>query len=135
MLRARKCYCPEKEGGLHWKTTVEPWVAYTPEAWWVTRLWKAHKVEHCGYLSLSSRLRDGHARRKADVEAVLSLETGEVSVQVNPAGVRAFQRPLPLCCPLLVWVPQQARALQEALEGLQLVRSARAFPPGMHRHA
>ena len=43
-------WCPEKAGSLFWKTSVTPWVDYAPDAWWVTRLWKAHKVNHEGYL-------------------------------------------------------------------------------------
>ena len=31
------------------------WVDYTPEAGWITRLWKSHKVGHDAYLSLSDR--------------------------------------------------------------------------------
>jgi len=70
-------YCSEKEGSLHWETNVMPWVVYTPEAWWIVRLWTAHKIGHAGYLSLSARARDGHTRRKADVEAVKVTEAKE----------------------------------------------------------
>ncbi len=70
-------FCPEKVGSLFWATSVQPWAAYLPEAWWIVRLWKAHKIDHNPYLKLSARLRDGHARRKADVEAVRLTESAD----------------------------------------------------------
>jgi hypothetical protein len=53
-----------------------PWTGtWVPEAWWVVNLWKHHKLSHDAYLRLSMKLRDGHDRRKACVDAVRSAET------------------------------------------------------------
>ena len=65
-----------KKGTVHASTNYPPWTGlWAPEAWWVVSLWKKHKLDHEAMLYLSSQLRDGHARRKAEVEAVISTET------------------------------------------------------------
>ena len=57
-------------------TNYPAWEAgWAPEAWWATKLWRNHKLNHAEYLALSVRLRDGHDRRKASVEAVIAAET------------------------------------------------------------
>ena len=42
---------------------------------WVVSLWRQHKLSHKAFLELSVKLRDGHDRRKAAVEAVMAAET------------------------------------------------------------
>lgn len=65
-----------KEGTLHADTNYAPWSAdWVPEASWVTSLWKEHKLSHSAYLELSAKLRDGHDRRKACVDAVVNYES------------------------------------------------------------
>ena len=103
-------FCPEKVGSVRWATSVTPWDAYTPEAWWVVRLWKAHKLGHEDYLSLSARLRDGHAKRKADAEAVAATEATlrakarRTEALQLLAGRRRPFRPLPP--PVVAWMGQ-----------------------------
>ena len=53
----------------------------------MTKLWRGHKLSHVGYLALSSRLRDGHGRRKACVDAVIA--TGSAA---NAQRERALAR-------------------------------------------
>ena len=65
-----------KEGTLHADTDYAPWTSdWVPEASWVTSLWKAHKLSHAAFLELSAKLRDGHDRRKACADAVISYES------------------------------------------------------------
>ena len=65
-----------KEGTLHADTNYAPWSAdWVPEASWVTSLWKGHKLSHSAYLELSAKLRDGHDRRKACVDAAVNYES------------------------------------------------------------
>ena len=65
-----------KEGTMYTDTNYPPWAGlWVPEAWWVTNLWKQHKLSHRDYLALSARLREGHDKRKACVEAVIATES------------------------------------------------------------
>ena len=70
-------YCSvHKLGALHTATNYPPWDAgWAPDVSWVTNLWRQHKLTHAGYLALSAKLRDGHDRRKRDVEAVMMTES------------------------------------------------------------
>jgi hypothetical protein len=67
-----------KEGTLYSATSYAVWESWVPDAIWVTKLWKEHKLGHEAYLRLSVRLREGHERRKACVEAVIADELAEV---------------------------------------------------------
>ena len=69
-------YCSvHKEGAVHTATNYPPWQgAWVPDASWVVSLYRQHKLGHDAYLRLSARLRDGHDRRKASVEAIRSSE-------------------------------------------------------------
>ena len=69
-----------KLGTLESATNCPPWDGdWIPEAWWVTSLWKQHKLDHDSYLALSLKLRDGHDRRKArwEKEVWLALKGGK----------------------------------------------------------
>jgi hypothetical protein len=99
-------YCPEKDGSLFQETTVPPWEAYTPEAWWALRLWKAHKLGHEKFLALSARLRDGHSRRKADAEAVMAWEATDRARKRQREALELMQprkRPFRVFPPVEVW--------------------------------
>lgn len=64
-----------KEGTLYADTNYPPWESnWVPEAWWVMKLYKQHKLQHKDFLALSVRLREGHDRRKAMVDAVVAAE-------------------------------------------------------------
>ena len=48
-----------------------------PQVAWAVSLWKQHKLSHQAFLSLSLKFREGHAKRKADVEAVMAGEAAQ----------------------------------------------------------
>jgi hypothetical protein len=80
-----------KNGTVHSSTNYPPWTGvWAPEAWWVVSLWKKHKLGHESMLYLSSQLRDGHARRKAEVEAVLATETFHKHASEQSAALQAI---------------------------------------------
>ena len=70
-------YVQVEKAGTHFSSTnYPPWTGqWAPEAWWVTSLWKTHKMSHEQFSQLSAKLRDGHAHRKAQIEAVIATET------------------------------------------------------------
>ena len=64
-----------KLGTLQTATNYAAWGGlWVPDAQWVTGLWRHHKITHDQYMELSLKLRDGHDRRKATVEAVVNGE-------------------------------------------------------------
>ena len=64
-----------KSGTLYSATNYPPWGGlWAPDAAWVTSLWRQHKIDHAAFLTLSAKLREGHDRRKACVEAVVASE-------------------------------------------------------------
>ena len=69
-------YCSvHKEGAVYTDTNYPPWQGlWAPEPGWVVSLYKQHKLGHDAYLRLSAKLRDGHDRRKASVDAVKKSE-------------------------------------------------------------
>ena len=69
-------YCSvHKEGAIHTDTNYPPWQGgWVPDVAWVVSLYRQHKLGHDAYLRLSARLRDGHDRRKAAVEAARATE-------------------------------------------------------------
>ena len=80
-----------KQGTLEVSTNYPPFTGiWAPEAWWVTSLWKAHKLDHQSYLHLSAQLRDGHDRRKANVEAVIATETFQQHAAERRAALDAI---------------------------------------------
>jgi hypothetical protein len=75
-------YCSvHKEGAVHTETNYPPWRLWAPEASWVVSLWKQHKLSHDAYRQLSVKLRDGHDRRKACVDAVEIAERSAAFAQ------------------------------------------------------
>ena len=70
-----------KRGTVNADTNYQPWVAgWAPEPWWVTKLWRLHKLDHAQYRHLSAQLRDGHDRRKACLEAVEISESSSAFI-------------------------------------------------------
>ena len=69
-------YCSvHKDGAVFTGTNYPPWEGqWVPDAAWVVSLYRQHKLGHDAYMRLSARLRDGHDRRKAAVEAVRATE-------------------------------------------------------------
>ena len=67
----------EKDGTLKVDTDYAAWRDYTPDASWISSLWKEHKLDHGGYERLSAKCRDGHARRMRDLEAVRRTEADD----------------------------------------------------------
>jgi hypothetical protein len=66
----------EKKGTLYTETNDAPWLAgWAPEPWWVTKLWRLHKLDHAQYKFLSTQLREGHDRRNACLDAVKVAES------------------------------------------------------------
>jgi len=64
-----------KVGSLYCDSNYLPWTGrWVPDAHWCAALWRQHKLSHEEYLKLSVKLREGHLRRKADVEAVVAAE-------------------------------------------------------------
>ena len=77
-----------KEGTLHSDTNYPPWDGHwVPDAWWVTALWKQHKLNHADYLALSARLREGHDKRKACIDVVIATES-QPAYQEEKAAAR-----------------------------------------------
>ena len=70
-------YCSvHKEGAVYTATNYPPWGGlWAPDASWVVGLWKQHKLGHDAFRQLSVKLRDGHDRRKACVDAVQIAES------------------------------------------------------------
>ena len=61
----------QKKGTAYTDTNYPPWEAgWAPEPWWITKLWRVHKLDHAQYRHLSTQLREGHDKRKACVDAV-----------------------------------------------------------------
>ena len=91
-------YCSvHKLGALFTATNYPPWAGeWAPDASWVTSLWKQHKLTHEQYLLLSAKLRDGHDRRRKDVEAVQMTEsaTAFAEDQKGEEGVPGKDFPL-----------------------------------------
>ena len=88
----------KKQGTVYATTNYPPWTGvWSPEAWWVTSLWKTHKLDHDDFLALSAQLRDGHAQRKTQVEAVIATETFYKHAKEQQAALEALaQRELPV---------------------------------------
>ena len=81
----------EKLGTLFSNTNYPPWEGrWEPEAQWVTKLWRAHKLDHKGYLELSTRLRDGHDKRVAVVAAVVASEKAQAYASERKAARAAL---------------------------------------------
>ena len=68
-------------------TNYPAWKQWVPEEAWARKRWEEHKLNHAAYLELSVRLRDGHERRKASVDAVVAAER-ETAVQAERAEAR-----------------------------------------------
>ena len=87
----------DKVGTVFSATNYAAWEAdWIPEVWWVTKLWKHHKLSHEAYLALSIKLRDGHDRRKACVEAIIAAESAlSHSLEQSMAREAIAKRALP----------------------------------------
>ena len=78
----------DKKGTVYSDTNYAPWVAgWAPEPWWVTKLWRVHKLDHNQYKFLSVQLRDGHDRRKACVDAV-EMSESSIAFQTEREAAR-----------------------------------------------
>ena len=76
-----------KMGTYYAATNYAPWTGiWVPEEHWIKSLWKQHKLSHEMYIALSIRFRDGHDRRRACVEAVISGELSQSYVQEKAAA-------------------------------------------------
>ena len=65
-----------KLGTVYAATNYPAWGgAWAPEHWWITTLWKQHKLDHDQFLRLSAQFREGHDRRRAWVDAVRAAES------------------------------------------------------------
>jgi hypothetical protein len=65
----------EKVGTLRSASNYPPFTGvWVPDAHWVVALWRQHKLGHDDYMKLSVKLRDGHDRRRACMEAVVASE-------------------------------------------------------------
>jgi hypothetical protein len=100
-----------KKGTLHAATNYAAWDQdWVPDAWWVVALWRQHKLDHQAFLLLSCKLRDGHDRRKACVDAVIATESSllyaeerrEARMQLA-ASAMPFK---PLTSDILAWKDQ-----------------------------
>ena len=77
----------QKKGTVYADTNYPPWVAgWAPEPWWITKLWRVHKLDHAQYRFLSTQLRDGHDRRKACLESVEVSESSSAFIAEREAA-------------------------------------------------
>ena len=98
-----------KSGTVYAETNYAPWEGlWAPEAWWVVSLWRMHKLDHDTYRQLSAKLRDGHDRRMACLEAVVATETRHAYKAEQSAALAAIQaraKPMkPLCPAIESWM-------------------------------
>ena len=79
------CWVP-KEGSLFRGTNYKPFLDYRVAGKWLDDLWTDHKLGNVDYGALSLKVRVGHARRRQDLEAVVSAER-DAAVDVQMAEV------------------------------------------------
>ena len=97
-----------KEGALYSTSNYSPWESsWVPETHWVTALYRQHKLGHDAYLLLSARLREGHDRRRAAVEAVRATEASAAFVVERAWARKQLQAKAlpfkPLCPQIEAW--------------------------------
>lgn len=103
-------YCSvHKSGAVRSATNYPPWEGvWVPDVSWVLSLYRQHKLDHDMYLSLSAKLRDGHDRRKASVEAVRASEAAKMFEEEKAwarCQLAAKAKPFKPLCPLLeAWI-------------------------------
>ncbi|CAK0822280.1 unnamed protein product, partial [Prorocentrum cordatum] len=98
-----------KSGTVYAETKYAPWEGlWAPEAWREASLWRMHKLDHDAYRQLSAKLRDGHDRRMACLEAVVATVTGHACKAEQSAALAAIQaraKPMkPLCAAVESWM-------------------------------
>ena len=91
-----------KQGSCFAATNYPAWGGlWIPEEAWVKSLWRQHKLTHEQYMCLSIKLRDGHDRRKACVEAVVAAELSQNYAEEKAAARKMIEmaakpfKPLP----------------------------------------
>lgn len=86
-----------KLGTVQSATNYPPWAGlWIPDAQWVVSLWRHHKLDHDGFIELSLKLRDGHDKRKAVVDAVKAGETAAaIKTERDAARALIMQKALP----------------------------------------
>ena len=104
-----------KEGTLFSSSNYWAWRGvWVPEVAWAVKLWKQHKLSHQAFLSLSLKFREGHAKRKADVEAIIAgeaTESFEREQQEARAQIARSEKPFnPYPSELSAWMLQYAVA-------------------------
>ena len=86
-----------KIGTLFSAGNYQPWQGiWVPEAQWVVSLWRQEKLDHAQYFKLSTRLKDGHDRRKANFDCVLASENALAQESEKAQArelVRSMQKP------------------------------------------
>ena len=116
-------YCSvHKLGALFTATNYPPWAGeWAPDASWVTSLWKQHKMTHEQYLLLSAKLRDGHDRRRKDVEAVQMTESATAFAEERAWARRELARKALPFKPLRSEIEQWRMAHEELEERYQVL--------------
>ena len=97
-----------KEGAVYSTTNYPPWDSnWVPETNWVTALYRQHKLGHDAYLLLSARLREGHDRRRAAVEAARATEASAAFAEERAWARRQLEAKAlpfkPLCPQIEAW--------------------------------